>query len=242
MDAQAEARDQVHQRDGLQRRRGEVFVRSGNGRRQPVGQSPAVVLYGQRDGRRSAPRPVHPQSKIDHFPSVAMPAVAGNMINMNSGIVVTCHRPPSTRGPDRSSGDQSTSLCRQGVGEHRRQAGRRLQGDIGDLGPDDPALVITQIPQDLISTPNLHGPERSGASIVLFDKAWLSKLSDGSMPALSRPTATTGPGCRRPCAAAGPRRRRIPTGRRHRSATRRPAAEAPCSSRSRSTVRPSRDR
>ena len=40
---------------------------------------------------------------------------------------------------------------------------------------DDPALVITQIPQDLIHTPKLHDPERSAASIVLFDKAWLSK-------------------------------------------------------------------
>jgi peptide/nickel transport system substrate-binding protein len=40
---------------------------------------------------------------------------------------------------------------------------------------DDPALVITQIPQDLVHTPKLHDVERSGASIVLFSKAWLEK-------------------------------------------------------------------
>jgi peptide/nickel transport system substrate-binding protein len=40
---------------------------------------------------------------------------------------------------------------------------------------DDPALVITQIPQDLIHTPKLHGAQRTAASIVLFDKAWLQK-------------------------------------------------------------------
>ena len=40
---------------------------------------------------------------------------------------------------------------------------------------DDPALVITQIPQDLVYTPKLHDPWRSGASIVLFNKAWLEK-------------------------------------------------------------------
>ncbi len=40
---------------------------------------------------------------------------------------------------------------------------------------DDPAFVITQIPQALIHTPKLHGPQRTAASIVLFDKAWLQK-------------------------------------------------------------------
>jgi peptide/nickel transport system substrate-binding protein len=40
---------------------------------------------------------------------------------------------------------------------------------------DDPALVITQIPQDLVYSPKVHGPERSAASIVLFDKTWVSK-------------------------------------------------------------------
>jgi peptide/nickel transport system substrate-binding protein len=40
---------------------------------------------------------------------------------------------------------------------------------------DDPALVITQIPQDLVHTPKLHDVQRSAASIVLFNKAWLEK-------------------------------------------------------------------
>jgi peptide/nickel transport system substrate-binding protein len=40
---------------------------------------------------------------------------------------------------------------------------------------DDPALVITQIPQALIHTPKLQNPQRTAASIVLFDKAWLEK-------------------------------------------------------------------
>jgi hypothetical protein len=55
----------------------------------------------------------------------------------------------------------------------KRVAAYKAISEIWDR--DDPAFVITQIPQDLIHTPKLHDPERSAASIVLFDKAWLAK-------------------------------------------------------------------
>lgn len=39
---------------------------------------------------------------------------------------------------------------------------------------DVPAHVITQIPQALIHTPNLQGAQRTAASSILFDNAWLA--------------------------------------------------------------------
>jgi peptide/nickel transport system substrate-binding protein len=40
---------------------------------------------------------------------------------------------------------------------------------------DMPAHVITEIPQALIYSPKVHGPVRTAASTVLFDKAWIEK-------------------------------------------------------------------
>jgi hypothetical protein len=40
---------------------------------------------------------------------------------------------------------------------------------------DAPAHVITEIPQALVYIPKLHGPERTAASTILFDKAWLER-------------------------------------------------------------------
>ncbi|HEV8297385.1 MAG TPA: ABC transporter substrate-binding protein [Acidimicrobiales bacterium] len=40
---------------------------------------------------------------------------------------------------------------------------------------DVPAHVTTAIAQDLIHSPKLHDPQRTAASTILFDKAWLEK-------------------------------------------------------------------
>lgn len=40
---------------------------------------------------------------------------------------------------------------------------------------DMPAHVITEIPQALIYSPKVHGPTRTAASNVLFDKTWIEK-------------------------------------------------------------------
>jgi peptide/nickel transport system substrate-binding protein len=40
---------------------------------------------------------------------------------------------------------------------------------------DMPAHVITEIPQALIHSPKVHGPTRTAASNVLFDKTWIEK-------------------------------------------------------------------
>jgi hypothetical protein len=38
-----------------------------------------------------------------------------------------------------------------------------------------PSLVTTAIMQSLVHTPKLQGAQRTAASTVLFDKAWLEK-------------------------------------------------------------------
>ena len=40
---------------------------------------------------------------------------------------------------------------------------------------DNPALVITYIPSAVITSPKVHGIERTGQSMTLFDKTWMEK-------------------------------------------------------------------
>ena len=40
---------------------------------------------------------------------------------------------------------------------------------------DNPALVITYIPSAVIMSPKVHGIDRTGQSMTLFDKTWMEK-------------------------------------------------------------------